>query len=86
MIGVATVLISSTSSKAPETSTHSSPELTVIIGGVGIDREEVFGPVRPHVLRSLLRREKAAQCARDGEVKPMPSSIDVRIRSRESPP
>ena len=29
--------------------------------------------------------EKAAQWARDAEVKPMPSSIDARIRSRESP-
>jgi hypothetical protein len=46
--GVGTALMSSTSWKAPETSTvNFLAESTVVIGRVGIDREEVFGPASP---------------------------------------
>jgi hypothetical protein len=50
--GVGTALISSTSSKAPRTSTmNSSPASTVIVGGVRVLTEKrVFGPICAHVL------------------------------------
>jgi hypothetical protein len=58
---------SSTSSKAPRTSTvNSSPESTVIDGGVRVLPEtRVFGPICPHVLLPCAlqtpRQERAAQ-------------------------
>jgi NhaP-type Na+/H+ and K+/H+ antiporter len=73
-------------SKVPRTSTlNSSPRSTAIVGGLRVLTQKRYSVRFAPCVAIAMWREKAAQWAWDGEVKPMPPSIDARLSSRESP-